>query len=179
MPTTIIIGDGPAGLSAALFLAKNGHEVTVLGTDESWVHKAKLMNYLGIDVIEGPEFMARARAQVARNGATLRNDKVVSIRNSGGFTVEVEGGDTLRSDYVILATGPKPELIDGVGLERQGTVVAATRDGRTAVDRFYAVGWAVRADKIQAIISAGDGAAAALDILSREKGKDFHDFDTV
>jgi len=36
----------------------------------------------------------------------------------------------------------------------------------------------VRAEEWQAIISAGDGAAAALNVLTKEKGEHFHDFDT-
>jgi hypothetical protein len=36
----------------------------------------------------------------------------------------------------------------------------------------------VRVEEWQAVISAGDGAAAALNILSKEKGENFHDFDT-
>ena len=55
--------------------------------------------------------------------------------------------------------------------------IDADRNGRTEVPNLYAAGWLVRPDKIQAIISAGDGAAAALDILSIEAGKDIHDFD--
>ena len=174
MAKVIVIGDGPAGLSAALFLAKNGQEVLVLGGGESWVKEAKLLNYLGIDEIPGPEFLERARAQVRRFGATLRDEQATAIKP--GFEVDTPSG-VERADYVILATGPKPSLMKDLGL--QGKTVEADRDGRTAVDRFYAAGWAVRPDKIQAIVSAGDGAAAALDILSREKGKDLHDFDSL
>jgi hypothetical protein len=36
----------------------------------------------------------------------------------------------------------------------------------------------VRAEEWQAVISAGDGAAAALNVLTRERGEHFHDFDT-
>lgn len=43
----------------------------------------------------------------------------------------------------------------------------------------YATGAIVRAEEWQAVISAGDGAAAALNILTKEKVKHFHDFDTL
>jgi thioredoxin reductase len=41
-----IVGDGPGGLSAALFLAKNGHEVKVFGQDTTAMNFAYLYNYL-------------------------------------------------------------------------------------------------------------------------------------
>ncbi len=52
------------------------------------------------------------------------------------------------------------------------------RDGRSSLDGVYVVGRSVRPTRSQAIISAGDGAAAALDILAREAGKDVQDWDT-
>ena len=44
---------------------------------------------------------------------------------------------------------------------------------------LYVIGWSTRLKKIQAIISAGDGACAALDILSAKAGEDIHDFDLI
>jgi thioredoxin reductase len=73
--------------------------------------------------------------------------------------------------------GTKLELVKNLGLPTRA--IMADRNGRTSVEGAYVVGWATRPDKIQAIISAGDGAAAALDILSKEAGKDIHDFDSV
>jgi hypothetical protein len=48
----------------------------------------------------------------------------------------------------------------------------------TSVENVYATGAMGRVEEWQAVISAGDGAAAALNILSKEKGENFHDFDT-
>jgi hypothetical protein len=48
----------------------------------------------------------------------------------------------------------------------------------TSIENAYTTGAMVRDQEWQAVISAGDGGAAALDILSKEKGEHFHDFDT-
>ena len=50
--------------------------------------------------------------------------------------------------------------------------------GRTAVANLYAVGRSTKMNRSQAIISAGEGASAALDILSTEAGKEFLDYDS-
>ena len=71
MPDVIVVGDGPAGLSAALFTAKNGLDTVVFGTDDTTMHKAYLYNYLGIEEIHGTEFMETARDQVRDHGAEL------------------------------------------------------------------------------------------------------------
>ena len=65
MAHVIVVGDGPGGLSAALFLAKNGQEVTVYGQDKTAMNHAHLYNYLGIPEIGGTEFQAIARQQVS------------------------------------------------------------------------------------------------------------------
>ena len=57
--------------------------------------------------------------------------------------------------------------------------IAAGADGRTALERLYVVGRATRPARSQAIIAAGHGAAAALDIMAAEAGTDVHDYDSV
>ena len=181
MADVVIVGDGPAGLSAALFLAKRGMNVDVLGLDETYMHKALMLNYLGIGEITGSDLMAVGREQVTKAGARLHKVGVTDVQRDGsGYVVTADDGSQHVGHYLILATGTKRDFAHSLGLaldERGG--VAADRDGRTAMDGLYCVGWSVRPAKVQAIISAGAGAAAALDILSREAGKEIHDFDTV
>jgi thioredoxin reductase len=179
MTQVTIVGDGPAGLSAGLLLAKNGAGVDVFGIDNTPMHKALLKNYLGIREMDGPEFQEIARDQVREFGGAIHDVKVKELEETGeGFTVETEEGDRYESDYLILATTNEDHQRQ-LGVERENGHAAVDRDGHTNIDRCYAVGWAARTDKIQAIISAGDGAAAGVDILSREKGEAFHDFDVL
>ena len=178
MTSVIIVGDGPGGLSAALFLAKNGADVAVFGQDETAMHYALLYNYLGIPKILGSDFQEIAREQVGKFGARLHDDEVAEVApTSAGFSVTTEGGDSFTADYVVLAEGRGRSLAKALELETSDLGIAVDLNQRTSLDRLYAVGRMTRVNRSQAIISAGQGAAAALDILSREAGKDVNDWD--
>lgn len=180
MPDVIVVGGGPAGLSAALFTAKNGLETVVYDTDKTWMHKAHLFNYLGIRSVDGSAFLEIARGQVSDRGAELREGEAVEgvELTEQGFQVTTEDG-TSESQYLVLATGANRDLAEALGCSttEEGPVeVDVTME--TSVEDCYATGAMVRAEEWQAIISAGDGAAAALNILTKEHGDHFHDFDT-
>jgi thioredoxin reductase (NADPH) len=176
----LVIGDGPGGLSAALFLAKAGLEVGVYGQDKTAMHWALLKNYLGIPEMPGSEFQRIARDQVASFGGKLANARVEALKKSGrGFEATLEGGETIGAQFVILSEGKSPRLAQQLGLrfdEEEGLSVDI--HGRTAVPGVYAVGRLVRPKRSQAIISAGDGATAAIDILSALKGEPVQDWDS-
>ena len=179
MSDVAIVGGGPAGLSAALFAAKNGLETIVFDTDDTWMHKAHLWNYLAIDSIDGTEFVDQSRDQVEDFGAEIHEDERVTDVEStnGGFTVTTHD-DEYHADYLVLATGAKRDLAEDLGAAfTDEDVVDVDVTMETSVEDAYATGAMVRAEEWQAIIAAGDGAAAALNILSKEKGERFHDFD--
>ena len=174
----IVVGGGPAGLSAALFAQKNGLETLVFDTDSTWMHKAHLFNYLGIGSQDGSAFMKTAREQVDSFGVERRQGEAVTDVSEAddGFVVETEDGE-YEAAYVVLATGANRELAESLGCAFDGDVVDVDVTMETSVDDAYATGAMVRVEEWQAIIAAGDGAAAALNILSKEKGEYFHDFD--
>lgn len=179
MARIIVIGDGPGGLSSALFLAKNGQDVTVYGKDETAMHFAYLYNYLGIDEIAGSEFQERARRQATAAGAVIQDDLVTAIDvDADGVGATLESGTTVRADYLVLSEGKSPDLARSLGLAEDDGAIAVDSEGRSSNDRIYVVGRSARPSRSQAIISAGDGAKAALDILARELGKDVQDWDT-
>ncbi|MGQ3413186.1 FAD-dependent oxidoreductase [Natrinema sp. LN54] len=194
MPDVAIVGGGAAGLSAALFTAKNDLETVVFDTDETWMHKAHLFNYPGIRSISGSEFMELTRGQVSDRGADIRVGEEVTDVEPGddGFRVEtsvasetqradgeaVDDDGEYEADYVVLATGADRSMAEDLEVEfaDDGTV-DVDLDTETSIEDLYATGAMVRDEEWQAVIAAGDGASAALDILSKEKGEHFHDFD--
>jgi thioredoxin reductase (NADPH) len=180
MTDVAVVGGGPAGLSAALFTAKNDLETVVFDTDDTWMHMAHLFNYLGIESMDGTAYMEASRDQVESFGADLREGAAVTAVSAtgDGFTVET-AEDSLEAAYVVLATGTDRDLAEelGCGFTDDGVVdVDVTME--TSVADAYATGAMVRLEEWQAVISAGDGAAAGLNILTKEKGEHFHDFDT-
>jgi thioredoxin reductase (NADPH) len=179
MPDVIVIGDGPGGLSAALFLAKHRSDVVVFGQDKTAMNWALVRNYLGIPEILGTEFQKVARAQVAGFGVTVRDEPVATIaRDDHGFRVTLEDGAQLHAKYLVLSEGKAPKLAKQLGLVFDDKIgIATDKHAKSTIDGVYVVGRSSRPGRSQAIISAGDGAAAAIDILSREHGDDVVDWD--
>ncbi len=178
MTNVIVVGGGPAGLSAALFTAKNGLETTVFDTDKTWMHKAHLFNYPGIGSVDGSVFLDTLRDQVDDFGVERHDGKVTGVESTDeGFAVSTDD-ETHEATYVVLATGANRDLAESLGCAfGDDDTVEVGVDMETSVENAYATGAMVRAEEWQAVIAAGDGGAAALNILSKEKGEHFHDFD--
>jgi thioredoxin reductase len=175
-----VVGGGAAGLSAALFAAKNGLDTVVFDTDGTWLHSAHLFNYPGIGSEDGEDFLETLRTQVDHFGADRHQGEEVTgvSATDGGFHVATDDGE-YEAEYLVLATGADRDLAEELGCATDdGGVVEVDVTMETSVEDAYATGAMVRAEEWQAVISAGDGAAAALNVLTKEKGEHFHDFDT-
>ena len=142
------------------------------------MHKAHLFNYLGVGSQDGTAFIEAARQQVDSFGVERHQGEEVTdvTTTDDGFSLETAEG-SYDANYVVLATGANRDLAESLGCGFDGDVVDVGVDMETSVGDAYATGAMVRAEEWQAVISAGDGAAAALNILSKEKGEHFHDFD--
>lgn len=107
MPSILIVGGGPAGLSAAIYAARANIQTTVLYKDGGALEKTdKIENYFGfVDVISGPDLLTRGRAQAERLGAQLIQTEVTGIEYAEkGFLVKTTAG-AYAADAIILATG--------------------------------------------------------------------------
>ncbi|MFC7177034.1 NAD(P)/FAD-dependent oxidoreductase [Halosegnis marinus] len=178
MADVAVVGGGPAGLSAALFTQKNGLDTVVFDTDGTWMHKAHLFNYPGIGSQDGTAFLETLREQVDSFGVDRRQGAAVTSveETDDGFSVATDD-DSLDAEFVVLATGANRDLAESLGCAFDGDLVEADLTMETSVENAYATGAMVRAEEWQAVISAGDGAAAALNILTKVKGDHYHDFD--
>ena len=177
MADVIIVGGGPAGYSTALFTSKYGLDTVVFDTDDSKMHSAYLWNYLGIQEMHGSDFLKIAREQVETYGTDVRPATVTgAAKDDDGFRVETEDGSSESAKFLVVATGLNNDLLKNLGVEMEGKEAKVGRNGETTIENLYAVGWTSR-NQSQAIISAGDGAAAALHLIAEVEGKPYHDFD--
>ena len=90
----IVIGGGPAGLSAALNLRRRGRTVLVLSGGAPLLEKAELVdNYLGMPGVTGKEMMERFRAHTAAQGAVLKAQRAGNVMPMGGTFLVGAGSD--------------------------------------------------------------------------------------
>ena len=107
MKDCVIIGKGPAGLSAALYVRRAGYTPLVIGRDSGALGQShRIENYFGLaEPVSGDELFRRGLVQVERLGIEVISDEVVSIRESNGFIVNTSSGSSYTARTVLLATG--------------------------------------------------------------------------
>jgi thioredoxin reductase (NADPH) len=112
----LVIGGGPAGLTAALYLGRFRRRVLLVdggASRASWIPKThNLIGYTG--GISGRDLLARMREQALQYGAQLMHSEVAALDIAGdGRFVAAIGGERIAADRVLLATGGldvEPEL---------------------------------------------------------------------
>src|SRR6188508_1431242 len=133
----VIIGSGPAGLTAALYAARANLKPTLVEGLEAGgqlMLTTMVENWPGFrDGIMGPDLMTEMRAQAERFGAQILQSTVTKVDlGRRPFIVSLEGNKSLEADALIIATGASARWLE-IGVDRKlsghGVSTCATCDG--------------------------------------------------
>ncbi|MBG0776424.1 MAG: NAD(P)/FAD-dependent oxidoreductase [Desulfovibrionaceae bacterium] len=130
----LIIGQGPAGLSAAIYAARAGVRTTILGCAPKVAGDYDIDNYFGFEeTISGHELIERGKRQATRFGASMRCERVLGLHQDedGSFVATAEHGE-VRAQAVILATGvsrARPGVSNLADYEGKGVSYCVSCDG--------------------------------------------------
>jgi thioredoxin reductase (NADPH) len=182
-----IVGGGPAGSSAATFTARAGLQTLVIDADAGMTRRAMVNNHLGFpEGVSGPDLVENGKAQASKAGAEVVAGKVVSLEKSGdSFALKTEDGHSFDAKQVILTIGANAELAKTAGVRtKEGTeprireIIDTDPQGRTNIPGVWAAG-TIAGVSVHTIITAGDGARVAINLISDSKGERHVDHDAL
>lgn len=156
----VVIGAGPAGMTAALYAARADRDVLLLEKESfggQVVFSPKIENYPGYMQMSGNEFADKLIEQVLEQGVTVELDEAVEIRDGNTKMVVCASGAEYECGAVIIATGSRHRMLGLEDEERfvgNGISFCAVCDGA-----FYA-------DQTVAVIGGGNSALQEAVLLS-------------
>lgn len=131
----LIIGAGPAGLSAAIYSARAGYSTALMdnmGSGGQLMFIDKIENYPGFENITGYELADRLEKQCDSLGAKLIYSKATSIRSDNGSFIVSSDSDDIEAKGIIIATGARHRQLGIIGEDTykgKGVSYCATCDG--------------------------------------------------
>ena len=158
----IVVGGGPAGMTAALYALRNGKSVLVLektGFGGQITHSPKVENWPGTLRMSGNEYAEAFLEQILEQGAEVDLNEAVRIEDHKNYkTVTTADGETREAKAVILATGVRHREL-GLAGEREmtgeGVSYCAVCDGVFFKDRKVCVAGGGNSALQEALLLAG------------------------
>ena len=161
----VIIGDGPAGLSAGIYAVRYGLDTLILEKDviSGQIALTDIVeNYPGFSSIAGMELMDKFKEHAQEAGVTTEDGEVLNIKSDGDKKIISTDEGEIEAKAVIIATGANPQHLGVPGEEEfagRGVSYCATCDGP-----FFR-------GKNVAVIGGGDSAITDALILSNLASK--------
>lgn len=134
MKKVFVIGSGPSGISAALYLRRSGKiDVTVISNGSSALSKAeKIENYYGIEPVSGAELEKRGIENAKKLGVKFITAQVVALSFDDNFKPIIETStESYHTDAIVIATGAsrkRPNIKGLAELEGKGISYCAVCD---------------------------------------------------
>ena len=134
----VVIGAGPAGMTAVVYAARKRLNTLLISYDLGGqpLTTAGVENYMGYQFIEGPELMQKFEEQARQFPSDVKTEigqRVESVsRINRGFEVRTDKGETYQAKAVIFATGKRPRQLNAPGekeLVGKGVTYCAICDG--------------------------------------------------
>jgi len=141
---TIIIGSGPAGMSAAIYLTRKKMK-TLLISDEVGGQAAKsaeVENYLGYTKLSGPDLIGKFSEHIDAIGVERKTSEVKSVEKKENFFEVKTDSETFEAKTVIVTSGKTPRKLNIPGEEKflgHGISYCATCDGPLFKDKTVTV----------------------------------------
>ena len=141
----IIIGAGPAGLTAAIYAKRAGYSALLLegGTPGGQAATTPdIENWPGSKQVSGPDFAMNLYEQAQSLGTDIRFERVAALSDQGAYKTVTTGGNTYEGRAVIIANGVRRRKLEVPGEERlagRGVSYCATCDGNFFRGRDTAV----------------------------------------
>lgn len=132
----LILGGGPAGMTAAVYAARKHLRTLLLSSDlggqMNWT--LGIENYMGYQFIGGVELMQKFKTQVEQFSIEIQTGETLASlsRIEGGFEVSTDSGKKFQGKTTIIATGKRPRLLNVPGEEKligRGVSYCAVCDG--------------------------------------------------
>ena len=143
----IVIGAGPAGLTAAIYMARARYKTLVLEKADvggQITITSEVVNYPGIKITDGKKLTQEMAKQAKSFGAEIKTDEVVDIDLSGDIKKIITKNNTYEALTVIIATGANPRQLGFEGeakFKGRGVAYCATCDGEFFTDKeIFVVG---------------------------------------
>lgn len=178
----VIIGGGPAGLSAGIFTARADLDTLIVNDGEPILRRnAHLENYPGFPAgINSRLLLEMMEEQAERAGADRKQARVTDLeRTDDGFRATTADGETLQTKYAVAATKNTIDFLedlDGVEIVSRGKDFVETDDrGRTGVEGLYAAGRLAK-QPYQTIVVAGHGASVGVALIEDSDVNFYHDW---
>lgn len=164
MYDTIIIGSGPAGMTAGIYAARREMKALIIGKElgGQLIWASEVENYPGFKSVDNFDLITKIKEQVNALGVEIKTDEIKEIKKVSDYFLVTTRKEKFEAKTVIVAIGLSPRRLAIPGEEEltgKGVSYCANCDGP------------IFRDKVVAIVGGGNSALDATEVMSKIAAK--------